>query len=61
MMGCCSSIGLASRGKRAEGVTQRVEVESEKETQNVPAVSAWDGGEQLDCGWEPWGEGLGQG
>lgn len=53
--------GQRSRGKRAEGVTQRVEVESEKETQNVPAVGAWDGGEQLDYGWEPWGEGLGQG
>lgn len=32
--------GQRSRGKGTEGVTQQVEVESEKETQNVPAVGA---------------------
>lgn len=49
------------RRKGAEGVNQQVGVESEKETQNVPAVGAWDVGEQLDYGWEPRGKGQGQG
>lgn len=44
---CYSSTGLG----QLVGVTQQVEMESEKETQHVPAV--WDVGEQLDCGWEP--------
>lgn len=42
-------------------MNQQVGVESEKETQNVPAVGAWDVGEQLDYGWEPRGKGQGQG
>ena len=42
-------------------MTQQVGVEAGKETQNVLATAALDGGEQLDCGWEPWGEGLSQG
>lgn len=50
--------GQGSRGKGAEGVTQQVGLEAEKETQNVPASAAWDMGEQLDCGWEPRGEVL---
>lgn len=48
-------------GEKAEGVTQQTGVEAGKETQNVPAEAAWRRGEQLDRGWEPWGEGLGQG
>lgn len=42
----------------AKGVTQQAGVEA----QNVPVMAAsMDVGEQLDCGWEPWGEGLSQG
>lgn len=60
-LSCLRRAGQLSRGKGAEGENQQVGVESKKKTQNVPAVGAWDVGEQLDCGWEPRGEGLGQG